>query len=140
MRRWVAGGVSVLAVAAVLSPAVHERDGYPLSTYPMFSRDRGRLAVIDTAVGWTASGERERLNPAIIAGGIEVIRAAVTVSRSIRNGDTDALCAEIAARAARRRDLVRVEVVSETHDVVDYFTVSKKPQGVTVHSSCPVPR
>jgi hypothetical protein len=140
MRRAAATVVSVLAVAAVLSPALHERDSYPLSTYPMFSYDRGRLAVIDTAVGWDTSGRRRRLNPTLIAGGIEVIRAAVTVSRSIRNGDTDVLCAEIAERAAGRLDLVRVEVVSETHDVVSYFADSTEPLAVTVHASCPVSR
>ena len=135
-----ATAVSVLAVTAVLSPVLHERDSYPLSTYPMFSHDRGRVAVIDTAVGWDGEGRRRRLNPTLIAGGIEVIRAAVTVSRSITNGDTGALCAEIAQRAAGRRDLVRIEVVSETHDVVRHFTESAEPLTVTVHASCPVLR
>jgi hypothetical protein len=140
MRRTAAAVVSVLAVGGVLSPALHERDSYPLSTYPMFSHDRGRLAVIDTAVGWDTAGRRRRLNPGLIAGGIEVIRAAVTVSRSITNGDTAALCAEIAQRAVGRRDLVRIEVVSETHDVVAYFAHSAEPLAVTVHASCPVVR
>lgn len=131
---------SVLAVATVLSPALHEDDGYPLSTYPMFSHDRGRVAVIDTAVGFDAAGGRHRLDPTRIAGGIEVIRAAVTVSRSIRAGDTAALCAEIAERARGRAELVRIEVVSETHDVVDFFEVSKTPLAVQVHAACEVPR
>lgn len=140
MRRGAVAAVSVLAVAAVLSPALHERDGYPLSTYPMFSHDRGQVAVIDTAVGRDVNGARHRLNPSVIAGGIEVIRAAVTVSRSIRVGDTAALCAEIAARARGREGIVRIEVVSETHDVVAFFEVSKEPLAVQVHASCEVPR
>jgi hypothetical protein len=140
MRRRAGGLVSVLAVAAVLSPALHERDGYPLSTYPMFSRDRGQVAVIDTAVGRDSAGGRHRLNPSLISGGIEVIRAAATVSRSIRVGDTAALCAEIATRARGRAELARIEIVSETHDVVDYFAVSKEPLAVQVHATCEVPR
>ncbi len=132
--------MSTLVVAAVLSPALHERDSYPLSTYPMFSHDRGRIAVIDTAVGFDAAGARRRLNPSIISGGYEVIRAAATVSRSIRAGHTAELCAEIAARAARRPDLVRIEVVSETHDVVAYFTDDAEPLAIRVHASCPVTR
>ena len=77
MRRGVATAASVLAVLAVLSPALHERDSYPLSTYPMFSQDRGRVATIPTAVGFRADGSRNRRSPALIAGGIEVIPASV---------------------------------------------------------------
>ena len=143
MRRGVATAASVLAVLAVLSPALHERDSYPLSTYPMFSHDRGRVATIPTAVGYRADGARVRLSPDLVAGGIEVIHAAVTVDESVRRGDTPALCAEIAARVARaasRRDVVRVEVVSETHDVIAWFDGAGEPSAVTVHASCAVPR
>jgi hypothetical protein len=142
MRRRVASVISVVAILVVLLPAWIERDSYPLSTYPMFSYRRDRVATIDTAVGYeVASGARVRLNPTLIAGGIEVIHAAVTVSTAIEQGDTDALCHEIAARAvARRPALARIEVVSETHDVVDYFAGESTPQQIVVHSSCDVPR
>lgn len=143
MGRRVATVVSVLAVLVVASPVVHERDSYPLSTYPMFSHDRGRVASIDTAVGVHADGTWERLNPNLIAGGIEVIHAAVTVTESVRRGDTPALCAEIAARVATssaRRDVVAVEVVSETHDVVAWFDGADVPVARTVHAECAVTR
>ncbi len=141
MRRRVAAAVSVLAVLAVLSPALHEEDSYPLSTYPMFSHDRGRVATIPTAVGYRADGARVRLSPSIIGGGIEVIHAAVTVDESVRRGDTAALCAEIAARAAGARDdVVRIEVVSETHDVLAWFDGEDVPQAVVVHATCEVTR
>lgn len=143
MGRRLATAVSVLAVLAVLSPALHERDSYPLSTYPMFSHDRGRVATIDTAVGVHADGTWERLNPNLVAGGIEVIHAAVTVTESVRRGDTPALCAEIAARVASssaRRDVVAVEVVSETHDVVTWFDGPDVPLSRTVHATCEVAR
>jgi hypothetical protein len=97
--------------------------------------------VVDTAVGYDATARRVRLSPTIIAGGSEVIHAAVTVSTSIAQGDTAALCTEIAARAAARRPaLVRIEVVSETHDVIAYFEGEETPASVVVHSSCEVPR
>ncbi len=140
MRRRVASVVSLVAVAAVLSPALHERDSYPLSTYPMFSYDRGRVATIDTAVGYDTAGARERLSPTLIAGGIEVIHAAVTVTVAIERGDTDALCREIAARARSRDEFVRIEVVSETHDVIAYFDGDDEPTSVVVHASCEVLR
>ncbi len=139
MRRRVASVVSVAAIVVVLSPAWVERDSYPLSTYPMFSYRRDRTAVVDTAVGYDAAGQRVRLTPTIIAGGSEVIHAAVTVSTAIAQGDTDALCREMAARVrSRRPPLVRIEVVSETHDVVTYFEGDKTPASVMVHASCEV--
>jgi hypothetical protein len=128
----------VVAVGAVLSPALHERDSYPLSTYPMFSAPRDRVETVATAVGYEASGRRLRLSPSLIAGGIEVIHAAVTVQTSIRAGDTAALCAEIAARARSRSEIVRIEVVSETVDVVAYFSGEREPLAVQVHASCAV--
>lgn len=141
MRRRVASVVSLVAIFVVLLPAWVERDSYPLSTYPMFSYRRDRVAVVDTAVGYDTSGRRVRLTPTIIAGGSEVIHAAVTVSTAIAQGDTDALCQEMAARAGSRRPaLVRIEVVSETHDVIAYFEDRGEPVSVVVHASCEVPR
>ena len=132
--------VSVVAIAAVLSPALFDHDSYPLSTYPMFSFDEGRIVAIDTAFGYDADGTRHLLSPTIIAGGIEVIHAAATLSASIENGDTDALCAEIATRARSRASLVRIEVVTEVHDVVTYFDHRNAPADVVVHSTCEVSR
>src|SRR5690349_16788454 len=117
MRRRLATVVSVAAIGVVLAPAWIERDSYPLSTYPMFSYRRERVEIVDTAVGYDVTGARVRLTPTLIAGGSEVIHAAVTVSTAIVRGDTDVLCAEIAARAAARKPaLRRIEIVSETHD------------------------
>ena len=121
----------------MLAPAVRDRDGFPLSTYPMFSYDRGRIADIDTAVGIDSSGTTRRLSPELIAGGSEVIHAAATVSKSISRGDTLELCNEIAARA-RGRDLVSIEVVTERYDVIDWFADDEQPLNVTVHARCEV--
>jgi hypothetical protein len=141
MRRRRATVLSVAAIGVVLAPAWIERDSYPLSTYPMFSYRRERVEVVDTAVGYDITGARVRLTPTLIAGGREVIHAAVTVSTAISRGDTDALCAEIAARAATRKPaLRRIEIVSETHDVVDYFAGDGAPSAITVHAACEVPR
>ena len=140
MRRSMATMVSVVAIAAVLSPALFDHDSYPLSTYPMFSFDEGRIVAIDTAFGYDADGTRHLLSPTIIAGGIEVIHAAATLSASIENGDTDALCAEIATRARSRASLVRIEVVTEVHDVVTYFDHRNATADVVVHSTCEVSR
>lgn len=138
MRRAWAYGVSVTALALVLSPVLlpGQRDSYPLSTYPMFSSDRGRESALPTAVGVTDDGTIVRLSPELISGGYEPIRAFATVDASIANGDTAELCREIATRASSRADLVAIEVVTEVHDVVAWFEGRKEPLDRVVHARC----
>jgi hypothetical protein len=127
-----------LAVAAVALPGFTDKDSFPLSNYPMFSYDLGRVRPIDTAVGVTDDGEQERLSPEVIAGGYEVIHASRTVSKAIRAGDADALCNEIATRAGT--EFTRIEVVTETYDTVRWFGGDETPLDRVVHASCEVPR
>ena len=140
MRRAWAYIVSVVALALVFSPVLRpsQHDGYPLSTYPMFSYDRGRESALPTAVGVTDAGEIRRLSPELISGGYEPVRAFATVEASIANGDTADLCREIAQRTARTRaaDLVAIEVVTEVHDVVAWFDGDNEPSQRIVHARC----
>ena len=140
MRRAWAYIVSGCAVVLVFSPVLRpsQRDSYPLSTYPMFSYERGRESALPTAVGVTADGTIRRLSPELISGGYEPIRAFATVEASIDNGDTDVLCTEIAERTAAQRstDVVVIEVVTEVHDVIAWFDGQKEPQQRIVHARC----
>jgi hypothetical protein len=136
-RRWVAYGITLVAVAAVALPGFTDRDSFPLSNYPMFSSDRGRVAAFDTAVGIAPDGEVERLSPRRISGSYEVIHAASTVSKAIRAGDAPRLCREIAARAVGD-GLAHVEVVTETYDTVRWFEGDEVPVARTLHARCEV--
>jgi hypothetical protein len=137
VRRWRVYAISGVAVAAVVLPAFTDEDSFPLSNYPMFSYDRGRVTALDTAVGVTAEGARERLSPEVIAGGYEVIHASRTVSKAIHTGDAASLCAEIAGRADD--DLVAIEVVTETYDTIRWFDGEETPIGRVVHATCETP-
>src|SRR5438874_6844926 len=103
-----AGLAAIVVVAlVVLSPALRAspRDGFPLSNYPMFARDVGRQARVDTAVGLRADGSTATLSPRLVTGTDEVILAASTVTNAVAAGPepTAALCAEIAGRVAAQR-------------------------------------
>ncbi|MEO5842551.1 MAG: hypothetical protein ABIQ73_03970 [Acidimicrobiales bacterium] len=142
MRRGWAYVVSVAALALVFSPVLRpsQRDSYPLSTYPMFSYDRGRQSALPTAVGVTVEGQLRRLSPELISGGYEPVRAFATVEASIDNGDTADLCREIAERTVKSRadEFVAIEVVTEVHDVVAWFEGDKEPSQRIVHARCPL--
>jgi hypothetical protein len=130
--------VATVAVAAVALPGFSDRDSFPLSNYPMFSYDVGRVRAIDTAVGVSPGGTYERLSPELIAGGYEVIHASKTVTKAIRAGDAAALCAEIAARA-EGESLRAVQVVTETYDTIAWFEGDQTPLARAVHAECEVP-
>lgn len=140
VRRALTAGIAAGAVIAVLAPMFRSppADGFPLSTYPMFARDRGATAWVDTAVGITGDGEVVRLSPELISGSDEPVLAAVTVSRARRDGAGDELCARVAERlvAARFDGVEAVEVVSERQDLDRYEP--DEPLDRRIHARCPV--
>jgi hypothetical protein len=135
--------VAVVAVAAVWWPVVRQPqvDGFPLSNYPMFTQLRPRMATIDLAVGVDDEGRDVRLAPHLVGGTIEVIQAASTVGRSIREGSTGSLCDEVADRVARagRTEVVEVVIATDHHDVVEALVRSGPPVRRVVHARCEVP-
>ena len=131
----------LLAAAVVLVPLIRspESDSYPLSTYPMFATDRGRVAAIATAVAIDSDGVITRLGSAAIGGTDEVILAAATVSAAVGRDEVAELCEEIAHRLDRAEFstvIVRTEVV----DVVSYVADDAAPLSIEEHGRCEVAR
>jgi hypothetical protein len=131
--RWL---VTAVAAAAVLAPAAwpHASDGFPLSTYPMFTQERGRVIGLDTVV-LERGGRRERLSPALVGGTDEVVLASATVQRAIGAGPAavERLCREVAARLDRRGT---VEVVTEVYDTIELLQRGAGPIEREVHGTC----
>ena len=137
MRQRVPYLVALVAVVAVAVPGFTDDDSFPLSNYPMFSRDRGEVASFDTAIGFDADGERHWLAPELIGGSYEVIHAAQTVTKAINAGDAASLCREVAARSSGR-SFTEIEVVTETYDTVAWFEGDEQPLRREVHARCVV--
>lgn len=136
----------VALVALMVAPALSDPpvDGFPLSTYPMFAVDRGKQATIATAVGLTASGEVERLSPALLAGADEPILAVRTAELMVRSDAAAGWCIEVAARVAqaghKHAELLVVQVRQETHNVVATVVDGAEPLAIQVHAECRVGR
>lgn len=144
MRAYVA---LAAVVAAVLVPPLvpPAADSYPLSTYPMFSRDRGARSEVATLVGLDADGEQHRLSPTLIGGTDEPMLAVATAGRAARGSAADQarLCAQVAERVAGsdRTDVVEVALQVEAHDPVAFLTGDHvAPLAVRVLATCAVPR
>ena len=140
MRRLAVIVFSVVFAAAVISPLFRSppRDSYPLSNYPMFS---GRLSVVNdvpTVIGRTPEGERKLLSPLAISGSDEVMQALTDVGNAVARGNAGAFCADVADRVAGK-DLVTIEVVTETYNTIEYFRGSEVPLDTRLHATCEVP-
>jgi hypothetical protein len=128
-------------VAAVAVPGVRmlaspdAPDGFPLSTYPMFARDPGRVVELATVVAISPEGDVERLSPETIAGTDQVIQAGVTVRQAIDRGPTAAaaLCREVALRV---EEPASVAVVVEEHDAVAWSAGDREPRERRTVAEC----
>jgi len=134
--RWRTTAVVIAVVVLVVSPAMRNRDSFPLSTYPIYAHSRSRLVTFDTVEGVVAGGDIERLSLEAIAQTDDPLIAASVVSNAIRNDDADALCATVAARVVA--PVQRVEVVSEQHDTIEWLRGDDSVRGRIVHAVCAV--
>lgn len=145
--RTLAYGVLLAAIAAVLVPPLWPppADSYPLSTYPMFSIDRGAVSAVATVVGVDGAGEEQRLSPGLIGGTDEPMLAVATAGRAARGTPVEQrrLCEQVAGRVARsgRDELVAVRLQVEEHDSVAHVTGDEvAPRSVRVLATCEVER
>ncbi len=143
-RPW-GGAVSLLALIAVAWPARREpatRDDFPLSTYPMFAIRRQDARVVLDYVIATGPGERRTHVPPALVASQEVMQAMMTVHLAVSRGHAATLCAEVAARLARRSGYAAydtVQVVTGDHRAVEYLTHGTRGSE-TVRASCPIAR
>jgi hypothetical protein len=129
-------------VGALVAPVVLDRDGFPLSTYPMYSRSRGDAVTFATAQALDASGTATALTLAVIGDSDDPLIVAGELRDAIRDGRAQQRCLEIALRAAAWDDLppdtATIEVVTERHDVVAQVEGASSLLDRTVHASCAV--
>ncbi len=141
-RRWRIVLTSSILVA-LFAPVALDRDGIPLSTYPMYARSRGRSVDLVTANGIDRSGERHRLGLEIVGGSDDPLIVAGELRSAIAGGSAPRRCSQISRRAAQRADdvvIVVVEVVTERHDTVERTAGRPSLLERTVHAQCEVER
>lgn len=138
--------LACVVLTATAAPALRdpEADAYPLSTYPMFSHRRGRTNAVTSAIAIARDKTEVKVPPRYVANS-ETMQAFYTLARAVRAGDDAAreLCQVIAARLPNAAEpelarAVRVELVSESVDAIDYLAGHAKPFDRHVHARCRV--
>lgn len=144
VRACLVGGLLVAATAypALLDP---RQDGYPLSTYPMFSHDRGPRSQVASALVRDAAGQDRPLPPRLIANS-EAMQAVHTLNRALRGGRQSArvLCRAIAERVASEGGPAllharEVLLVHETVTSIAYLAGRTGAEQRRTRARCPVP-
>jgi hypothetical protein len=130
-------------VGALLAPVLLDHDGFPLSTYPMYSRARGDAVTFATAQAVDEDGRSSTLTLGVIGDSDDPLIVAGELRDAIRDGRAPQRCEEIAERAAAWTGLPpetsAIEVVTERHDVVARVEGGASLLERTVHASCELP-
>lgn len=126
----------MLVLLAVASPALRDRDSFPLSTYPMYASARSNVVAFPTVLGFDAEGARAPLALRAIARTDDALVGQARIRQAIEGGEADALCAEVAGRASDA--VVRLEVVTERHDVVALTVGDDSLLDRSLHATCEV--
>lgn len=136
-------------LTAVVAPArQHWRatpgDGFPLSSYPMFTAKRAATATVTYLIGFDRVGRRVVL-PSSVAGpgGLNQVRR--QLRREVVSGRAGQAGLAVADRLAahpgpRFADVVEVQVVTGTYRFDDYFAGRTEPRRERVDAACPVVR
>jgi hypothetical protein len=137
VARWVRRLLTLGLVAALLSPAIRNEDGLPLSTYPMYSGARSSVSAYVTASGLDAQGNRTTFSALTIAGSRDRLIAQSFLNDAVQRGEAALVCAEIASRVDPA--LERVEIATERHDTIARLRGEPSLLERNVHAACEVP-
>ena len=134
--------VTAGVVAALVAPVALDRDSFPLSTYPMYSRSRAKAVTFATAQAVDANGVTSTLTLGVIGDSDDPLIVAGELRDAIRDGRAGERCEEISERAAvwsgLPTEISSIEVVTERHDVVVRVEGGQSLVERTVHASCEV--
>lgn len=122
------------AIVAVVSPAIRDRDSFPLSTYPVYASARSRTSTLATAFGVGVDGTERRLTMSVIAATDDPLIAESRVADAIAAGRAIELCEQIAQRVPV--GVIAVVVTSELHDLVEAALGADSLLSRTVHARC----
>lgn len=141
MRKAIRYLFSSAVALAILAPMFRRPpvDGFPLSTYPMFSeRLRTPRTTVHHAIAVLPDSRREVIPPKLATGNEAALQAEAVIDGAIRRGTATGLCRRIAARVSGTRfaRAVALEIATSTFDSLAFFSGDRAPRQRVVHARC----
>ncbi|NNF55375.1 MAG: hypothetical protein HKN03_13160 [Acidimicrobiales bacterium] len=127
---------TLILVAALISPALRNEDGIPLSTYPMYAATRGNVSSYVTALGVTDTGANRTLSTSTIAETMDWLIAQSFLNDAVARGEGAQVCRQIAGRAPE--GLTAIEIATERHDTVARLRGEESLLHRNVHARCEI--
>ncbi len=127
---------TVVLITALISPAIRNKDGLPLSTYPMYANTRSNVSSYVTATGVTQTGTNRTLSTSTIAETMDWLIAQSFLNDAVARGEGAQICQQIAERALG--GLTAIEIATERHDTVARLRGEGSLLHRKVHARCEV--
>lgn len=134
MDSWLRRVATVGLLIALVSPAVRDRDGLPLSTFPMYAATRADESTFITATGIDADGAPVTLSALSISGSRDRLIAQSFLNDAVRRGDEASICRDIADRVDGSVRVV--EIATERHNTIDRLRGDDSLVDRTVLADC----
>jgi len=144
-ERWFAIAFGLGLLSLLFVPLIRRADGFPLSNYPMFSRNRSTQADVFHVVAHSRVGEHRPVPPTLL-GTVEIMQASQTAKVAAKNGPEAAseLCIRVASAVADAgddwADVDALELRKDRYDAVRYWQGERSPSSTKVFARCTVPR
>jgi hypothetical protein len=132
----------VVTIGAMLWPLHRGSDGFPLSNYPMFSREKDPVAVIHHVIAVSSAGNHRPLTPEHL-GTDEIMQASQTAKLAVQGRAAEDLCRRAAANVAADAsydDAVQLQVRVDWFDAIAYWTGDRAPRRTVIAATCSVER
>jgi hypothetical protein len=142
IERAYAAVVSAAVIGAMLWPVLRGSDGFPLSNYPMFSREKDPVAVIHHVIAVSEAGNHRPLTPEHL-GTDEIMQASQTAKLAVQRHTAEELCVRAAAAVAHDDDYAdtsHVQVRVDWFDAIAYWMGDRSPRRSVVAATCAVER
>lgn len=127
---------TLVLIALLISPALRNKDGLPLSTYPMYANTRSSVSSYVTALGVTEAGANRTLSTSTIAETMDWLIAQSFLNDAVARGEGAQVCQQIADRAPG--GLNAIEIATERHDTVARLRGEESLLQRKVHARCDV--
>ena len=107
--------ITLLVLSALVLPAFRNVDSHPLSTYPMYARQRDSTVSFVVASGVAADGTLRPVSLDLVSGTDDPLIAAARLRGALDLDGGQELCGLIADRSGQ---FEAIEIATERHDVI----------------------